>query len=415
LLGKDGNLYGVTLGGGAGSNGTVFKWATNSGALTTLYSFGASSNASTAIEPAPLLQGSDGTFFGTAFSGGTFNYGVIYQIDTNGVFKTLYSFDNTNGASPNSALTLNTNDGNIYGTTFVGGTNGGFGTIFKMTPSGAFTSLFSFNGTNGGHPMAQPTVGPDGKLYGTTYSGGTNDFGTIYSITTNGLFSSLFSFDGGGYGGNPHAGVIFGPDGKMYGTCAQRGANGYGSIFSMDTNGNVTTVFSFNGNNGSTPYSPLVLGQDGNFYGMTLEGGSNFDGGTIFSMSPGGTFTSLFSFEGQNGANPTGSLVKGAGNTFFGVTTQGGTNGNLGTIFQFSVAGPPLVSPTLNVVANNSQLVFTWNSIPGQTYQLQSALDMWKRNWTNQGPAITATSTTTTNTILQPTNQSVLYRLSVGP
>jgi uncharacterized repeat protein (TIGR03803 family) len=136
----------------------------------------------------------------------TYGMGTVFQMTTNGTLTTLVSFNSTNGATPYAALTLG-NDGNFYGTTFWGGiTNStysrGMGTVFKMTTNGTLTTLVSFNGTNGGFPEAALTLGSDGNFYGTTYEGGTNDvsdggMGTVFKMTTNGTLTTLLSFNGG--------------------------------------------------------------------------------------------------------------------------------------------------------------------------------------------------------------------------
>ena len=135
-------------------------------------------------------------------------------------FTTLVSFTGTSGvypgAYPYAGLALGS-DGNFYGTTSSGGTNN-HGTIFQLTPGGAFTSLLSFNGTNGAAPYAAPVQGADGNFYGTTFNGGVSNWGTIYRITTNGTFTNLFSFTGANnpyLGANPGAALVPAADGSF--------------------------------------------------------------------------------------------------------------------------------------------------------------------------------------------------------
>ena len=190
-LGADGNFYGTTQAGGANGDGTFFQWTT-AGVLTPLYSFGATPND--AAQPqAPLVQGPNGSFYGTSASGGSNYNGTIFEISTNGAETVLYTFSGGNdGSEPNTALALGT-DGNFYGTTQAGGVNY-YGTLFKITPAGAFTSMYSFAAMNansenpiGAYPSAALAVGRDGCLYGGCLAGGANGTGTIFRYT-NSLF-----------------------------------------------------------------------------------------------------------------------------------------------------------------------------------------------------------------------------------
>ena len=213
----------------------MFKVTTN-GALTTLVSFYYYTNG--ACPQAGLTLGNDGNFYGTtSWGGGSGNYyGTVFKVTTNGVLTTLVSFNRTNGANPNG-LTL-ANDGNFYGTTANGGSGNGYGTVFKVGSSmnGGFTTLASFNGSNGTYPSAL-TLGTDGNLYGTTEEGGTDGVGTVFKVTTN----------------------------------------------ETTTNGVLTTLVSFNGSNGVYPFAALTLGTDGNFYGTT-DGGGSSGNGTVFRL-----------------------------------------------------------------------------------------------------------------------------------
>jgi uncharacterized repeat protein (TIGR03803 family) len=192
----DGNFYGTTMGGGAncvsnGNCGTVFK-ITPGGKLTTLYSFCAQPNCTDGMEPvAPLVQASNGNFYGTTSSGGTNAFGTVFDITAAGNLTTLYSFCSeplcADGANPYAGLVQAT-DGNLYGTTVVdGGGGGGGGTIFEITPTGVFTSLYSFclqlDCPDGDEPYAGLLQATNGTFYGTNAFGGSND-GTVFSLST---------------------------------------------------------------------------------------------------------------------------------------------------------------------------------------------------------------------------------------
>src|ERR1700722_13611693 len=156
----------------------------------------------------------------------------------------LYAFAVTNGINPFGNLCLGV-DGNIYGTTTSGGTNGGFGTVFKTTTNGILTVLIQFANTNGSDPQAGLVLGTDGNFYGTTVDGGTNgDYGTIFKVTSNGFLSTLVSFDSTN-GAFPYSTLALGNHGDFYGTTYFGGTNGLGTVFEVTTNGALTTLVSF--------------------------------------------------------------------------------------------------------------------------------------------------------------------------
>jgi len=180
---SEGSLYGSAYQGGTNGNGTVFRVTTN-GIFSVLHSFTGTNNGANPY--AGLLQAADGVLYGTTFFGGAFGFGSIYKLTTNGVFSTLFSFGNTNGANPQAAL-IQVADGTLYGTTANGGlyTNQfgvGHGTIFKLTTNGSFSTLLSFNDTNGSHPLASLLLATDGSLYGTTANGGDSGNGTVFRL-----------------------------------------------------------------------------------------------------------------------------------------------------------------------------------------------------------------------------------------
>jgi uncharacterized repeat protein (TIGR03803 family) len=244
VQGSDGNFYGTTFEGGtygfsnSGTNGfgTVFKISTN-GALTSLYPFSGGNDG--ANPAAGLVQASDGNFYGTTQSGGTSNSGTVFKINTNATtpieaLTSLYSFTGGNdGGGPLAGL-VQGGDGYFYGTTTGGGTSNS-GTVFKIGTSGALTNLYSFTGgDDGANPAAGLVQGSDGNFYGTTQFGGTNGGeGTIFRITAEGAFTSLYSFSGGNDGGGPLGVLVQGSDGSFYGTTLGGGQGSAGTVFRL--------------------------------------------------------------------------------------------------------------------------------------------------------------------------------------
>jgi uncharacterized repeat protein (TIGR03803 family) len=397
VQGSDGYFYGTTINGGTNSDGTVFKIST-SGKLTSLYAFTGGSDGSG--PQAALAEGNDGYFYGTTQSGGSPVFGTpggtVFKISPNGGFTNLYSFTSTfnygtNGASPQAALVLGT-DGNFYGTTFEGGTysfnnNGtnGYGTVFKISPDGALTNLYSFSGGNdGANPAAGLVRGSDGYFYGTTQAGGADNFGTVFKMSTNGALTGLYSFSGGNDGGGPLGRLVDGGDGYFYGTTASGGVNNFGTIFRVNTNGMLTTLYLFTGGaDGENPQAGLVRGSDGNFYGPTQSGGTNGGGGTLFKITAQGALTTLYSFTGVNdGSNPEAELVQGSDGNFYGTTINGG-QGGAGTIFRLSA---PLGPPELRIIAAAENVILTWPA-SAIGFTLQSTTNLAARVWATNLPA----------------------------
>jgi uncharacterized repeat protein (TIGR03803 family) len=293
VQGADGNFYGTTSAGGAhGQGGTVFR-ITSGGTLTTLYSFCSQTNCSDGGNSfGTLVQYSDGNFYGTTRDGGL-NVGTVFKITPSGTLTTLYRFcsvtDCTDGYGPYSGLVLAT-DGNFYGTTLDGGSYDD-GTVYKITPSGTLTTLLSFcslaNCTDGSGPVSLMQA-DGGDLYGTTVLGGTSNDGTIFKITTTGSFTSLYSFAGSD-GEYPTGELILANDGYFYGTTYSGGTASSGTIFKMTSGSALSTVYNFcsqaSCSDGDGPNAALLQASDGNLYGTTAYGGSN-NLGTVFSLSP---------------------------------------------------------------------------------------------------------------------------------
>jgi uncharacterized repeat protein (TIGR03803 family) len=347
VQGFGGALYGTTKDGGVNDDGTVFK-ITPRGRLTTLHTFDGSDGANPV---AALVQGTAGNFYGATGPVGFTGDGTVFKITPGGTLTTLHTFDGTHGADPNG-LVQGTH-GNFYGTTIAGGAHPDYGTVFKMTSGGIVTTLHSFDGSDGASPQAGLVQGTDGNFYGTTSSGGANNTcpngcGTVFRITPEGKLTTLHSFDGSD-GNGPQAGLVQGSDGDFYGTTYSGGANNScsgacGTVFKITRRGKVTTLHTFDGTDGANPSAGLVQGTDGNFYGTAAFGGANLYYGTVFKITPGGTLTTLHSFAGYpvDGWAPYSGLVQATNGTFYGTTQIGGTSSNCGpygcgTVYSLSI------------------------------------------------------------------------------
>ncbi len=325
---------------------------------TVLHSFTATPDGFNPV--AGLVQGSDSNFYGTTRGGGTFNSGTVFRVNSDGTYTNLYSFGGSpDGATPLDGL-VQGSDSNFYGTTFGGGTgthdapSGGAGTVFRISPSGNYTSLYSFASyqDDAGLPYGGLVQGTNGNFYGTTGSGGSNacHCGTVFQITPEGVETILYSFAGPpNDGNNPQAGLVLGSDGNFYGTTYFGGSStncgepGCGTVFRISPDGVYSNLYSLGGYpvDGTGPRAALVEGIDGNFYGTTWIGGSSghceFGCGTVFQITPEGIEADLHSFDETDGANLAGALVQGSDSNFYGTTYGGGPG--YGNVFRITPTG----------------------------------------------------------------------------
>jgi uncharacterized repeat protein (TIGR03803 family) len=331
LVDVDGILYGTTYDGGADSDGTVFE-ITPAGVESVLYSFAGGNDG--ANPQAGLVLGTNGNFYGTTYDGGTNGDGTVFEITPAGVETVLHSFTDANGDGAHPEAGLVDVGGNLYGTTYDGGTSG-YGTVFEITPTGTVSILHSFTGGTDGVYPAAGLLDVGGILYGTTYGGGTNGDGTVFEINpSTGEETVLHSFPATNDDGDlPEAGLVD-VDGILYGTTGGGGTNGNGTVFEINPSTGVETVlYSFTGgNDGALPEAGLV-DVDGNLYGTTYEDGLDGADGTVFEITPAGVETVLHSFTGgADGAFPFAGLVDVNG-ILYGTTEYGGPDDD-GTVFQ---------------------------------------------------------------------------------
>ena len=330
---------------------------------TDLHDFNCTTDGCQPAFPGILAQGRDGNLYGTLTAGGAnSNNGTVFKITPAGAITTLYSFAGADGSGPFGGLTLGT-DGNFYGTTHGGGANG-VGTIFKITPAGVLTTLHSFNGSDGAIPYIPPILGKNGSYYGVTSRGAAG-----YSITSVGTFKLLTT----SIPNHAFAPLILASDGNFYGT-SNSGANGQGAVFRMSATGAVKIVYSFDVTHGSFPYGPIVQGSDGFLYGTTYMGGSIANAaGVVFKLSTGGAITMLHEFDSTNvtdGNYPFAGLVAATDGNFYGATSQGiGASAN-GTLFKITKSGTYSVLYDFDLTHGAAQLATSMQHTNGIFYGL---------------------------------------------
>ena len=396
VLGPDGALYGVTSTINIVTGGLVYRLAVDGSKIETVYQMKVEDGYSPF---GGLLLGTDAKLYGTTTLGAANQAGTtgtVFRIAPDGTgFTVLHRFQSTattnsiggpvnaDGANPEAEL-IEGSDGYLYGVARTGGPNGN-GTVFKLGKDGTgFTVLHAFGATTSEATVTPPVnadgIGPlgplvqaaDGYFYGTTSRGGTTGYGTIFRVRFDGtgfgvvrtfpLLTQASSSDPlvNADGAVPLAGLTDGRDGRLYGVASAGGSNGLGTVFAYDPVGGVFSVLhNFDGNKGAQPSGELLLAQDGKLYGTTSTGGTNDKGsatlfGTIFSIARDGTgFTSIHSFQGSDGASPSGRLLQLNPTTFVGITQSGGRCSQ-GTVYQLSLTGATTKGVTNCGRKNNS-------------------------------------------------------------
>lgn len=381
IQGTDGRLYGTTRSGGRADQGTVFAMNPDGSGFVVLHHFNFVGDAAKdGYTPAAgLCQASDGRLYGTTYSGGA-NWGTIFTLRSDGTdFRVMRQFNtapyvNSDGSAPEAAL-MQASDGRLYGTTWSGGT-GTRGVIFAInlfnplnpTDTG-YTILRQLNSTvDGGRPMGSLIEGSDGYLYGTASEYGPGNSGTVFALTKSGApfpgtstnFIVLRALTGATDGTSPRAGLREGSDGRLYGTTWTGGTQNAGTIFTLPRVGNTLpdgTTFSVLHHfgfqtNGGWCASQLVEGSDGRLYGTTDIGGAG-NAGVIFAIDKGGDnsglgYTVLRRSDANgaiDGARSGSGLLKAADGKLYGVFSDGGTDPasakyyGYGTIYRISEDG----------------------------------------------------------------------------
>ncbi|HLI62404.1 MAG TPA: choice-of-anchor tandem repeat GloVer-containing protein [Terriglobales bacterium] len=353
-----GNFYGSCTAGGPHTWGTVFELehAGSGWIIQPLYSFTGGSDGGSPL--AAVTIGASGIVYGTAGLAGSNGDGTAFMVRpgahapasviTPWTESVLYEFaPGSNGALPGYGALAVDPEGNLYGTTEIGGASNK-GTVYELSPSGGGwteTVIASFSGgsSDGDQPYAGVIFDQAGDLYGTTTLGGTSNWGTVYELVhsqSGWTKRVLYSFTDGNDGGLPIGGLIFDAAGNLYGTAALGGANGNGTVFKLSpsSNGNwtFTTLYGFSGSGG--PWDSLTMDAGGNLYGTTTGGGA-YEQGSVFKLTLSGgswIYTDLHDFtNGTDGGQPIGSVVLDSSGDIYGTAPSGGEYGN-GVLFEIT-------------------------------------------------------------------------------
>jgi len=386
VQGRDGELYGTTQSDGKNSAGTVFK-VTTAGTLKTLHNFCSKASCADGSNPtAGLTLGTDGNFYGVAFGGGSTTCGAsgcgtIFKITSDGTLTTLYSFCSqsgcADGANPYGGLVQGT-DGSLYGTTSTFGMSSA-GTVFRVTTEGSFTTLHTFDFTDGASPFGTLIQATNGNFYGTTSAGGSGGDGTVFKITSAGSLSTLHNFSGKD-GFAPYAGlfqslpgVAVGTRQGLWGTTTSGGAHGDGTIFVITLSGKFTKIYDFcaakSCADGSTPFAGVLMDNTSGLWILTASGGSADLGLLLRSTDDGFTYTLVHNFCATpacaDGLAPQATLVQHTNGLLYGVTPNGDLG--FGAIYSISSGRPAFVQALPNSAKAGATIGILGTNLSGVT------------------------------------------------
>jgi uncharacterized repeat protein (TIGR03803 family) len=377
----DGNFYGATTFGGEYGRGNLFK-VTPDGAVTSLYSFCPQENDCTdgfIVESGPIF-GIDGNLYGVTTGGGVTGLGTVYRTTLAGQLTSLYSFGSCSSSvcpwDPQGLMQAA--NGNLFGVTVFGNleSGGDGGSIFESTTEGVVKILYNFcsqqDCVDGFDPLFAPVQGSNGYLYGTTRLGGNRNLGTLYAVSPSGSYGVLYNFcsvRGCSDGATPEGKLAIDSAGNLYGTTLIAGEL-YGAVFKFTPPDKYVVLHRFDYTDGAYP-TGVTLANDGNLYGMTTAGGSAGKG-NIFEISPGGAFSSLYSFCGSASCASASAagLIQGTDGILYGTGGGGNTldcESGCGTVFSFNNNLSPLVEtvPTMGKVG--ARVIILGNGLTGSS------------------------------------------------
>ena len=349
---KGGKLYGTTHSGNSGTNwGNVYQLRPNPSGWTfnPLGVFDGNLSARVLFGPKGLLYGTSpnnltGYLYGYVFSMRPgVNACVTAICPWNATVLYGFSTGGADGANPRYGDLNFDQAGNIYGTTPAGG-SGNNGLVYELMPSGSDWTekiLYTFSGPDGSQPFAGIIFDNVGNMYGTTAQGGANGYGTVYELSPSGggwTEKVLYSFQNGSDGSNPIGGLIFDQSGNLYGAADNGGSGGGGTVFELTPSGGSWTynlLYSFTGGAQCGPRASLVMDGSGNLYGTTFCDGAN-NKGSIFKLTPSAgawTQTSLHDFTGgTDGEAPISNVIFDSAGNLYGTASRGGNHSTCGSI-----------------------------------------------------------------------------------
>jgi uncharacterized repeat protein (TIGR03803 family) len=359
--GRDGNMWSTAPKGGKNGIGAAFK-ITPGGKLTDVHDFDPSKGEGTSYSG--LTLGTDGDFYGTMINGGSSTScsggcGAIFKMTPAGAVTILYSFTGGNDGKNPYAPPIQAANGTFWGNTYSGGISG-YGTVYELTATGKFeTTCVQFNGSpNGARPVGPLVQGTDGSFYGTTQNGVNVNYGTVFKVTSSCGFTLLATF---GRGEEPTAGLVEGANGNFYGTAYGAGAHGVGYVFEVTPKGVLTDIYDFTGgSDGGHPYAGLTLATDGNFFVPLSAYGEGY--GTVDEFTQSGAFVASAEFDATDGAYPSVPLIQLTNGSLYGDASEGGQTTNTGTFYEITgltFEKTPFVSllPTSGKVGSTAEIL----------------------------------------------------------